>query len=89
MYSGATPFLAQDNNYKSVGAIKVPGAQPKQFGFSGLFLPTAIIGKETGPSSIFPDAQKPALALTSTRATCSRAAGRSRSTCSTPPRWRR
>jgi cytochrome c biogenesis protein len=64
VFSGAVPFLAQDNNYKSVGAIKVTGAQPKQYGFSGLFLPTAIIDKETGPSSIFPDARNPALALT-------------------------
>ncbi len=64
VYSGATPFLAQDNNYKSVGAIKVTGAQPDQLGFSGLFLPTAVIDKETGPSSVFPDAKNPALALT-------------------------
>lgn len=64
VFSGAVPFLAQDNNYKSVGAIKVTGAQPEQYGFSGLFLPTAIIDKETGPSSIFPDARNPALALT-------------------------
>jgi cytochrome c biogenesis protein len=64
VYSGATPFLAQDNNYKSVGAIKVTGAQPDQLGFSGLFLPTAVIDKETGPTSVFPDAKNPALALT-------------------------
>ena len=63
VYRDATPFLAQDNNYKSVGAIKVTGATPKQLGFFGLFLPTAVISKETGPSSIFPDAKKPALAL--------------------------
>ncbi len=64
VYSGPTPFLARDNNYTSVGAIKVPGAQPKQLGFSGIFLPTAIIDPEQGPISIFPDAKKPALALT-------------------------
>jgi cytochrome c biogenesis protein len=63
LYQGPTPFLAQDNNYTSVGAIKVPGAAPKQLGFSGLFLPTAVIDKQTGPVSIFPDAKKPALAL--------------------------
>jgi cytochrome c biogenesis protein len=63
-FSGPVPFLAQDNNYTSVGAVKVPGAQPKQLGFSGLFLPTAVIDKEKGPTSIFPDAKKPALALT-------------------------
>ena len=59
IYRDATPFLAQDNNYKSVGAIKVTGATPKQLGFFGLFLPTAVISKETGPSSIFPDAKNP------------------------------
>jgi cytochrome c biogenesis protein len=64
VFSGAVPFLAQDNNYKSVGAIKVSGAQPQQLGFSGLFLPTAIIDKSLGPISAFPDAKHPALALT-------------------------
>ena len=64
VFSGPVPFLAQDNNYKSVGAIKVSGAQPQQLGFSGLFLPTAVIDKTTGPSSVFPDAKNPALALT-------------------------
>jgi cytochrome c biogenesis protein len=63
VYRDATPFLAQDNNYKSVGAVKVTGATPKQLGFFGLFLPTAVITKDQGPSSIFPDAKKPALAL--------------------------
>ncbi len=63
VYRDATPFLAQDNNYKSVGAIKVTGATPQQLGFFGLFLPTAIISEESGPSSVFPDAKKPALAL--------------------------
>jgi cytochrome c biogenesis protein len=63
-FSGPVPFLAQDNNYKSVGVVKVTGAQPKQLGFSGLFLPTAVIDKELGPTSVFPDAKNPALALT-------------------------
>jgi cytochrome c biogenesis protein len=43
--------------------VKVTGATPKQLGFFGLFLPTAVITEESGPSSIFPDAKKPALAL--------------------------
>jgi len=63
-FSGPVPFLAQDNNYTSVGAIKVTGADPKPLGFSGLFLPTAVIDKEQGPTSVFPDLKKPALALT-------------------------
>ncbi|MEP7368916.1 MAG: cytochrome c biogenesis protein ResB, partial [Dermatophilaceae bacterium] len=36
----ATPFLPQDANYKSVGAIKVSSASPKQLGFFGFFLPS-------------------------------------------------
>ena len=63
-FSGPVPFLAQDNNYTSVGAVKVTGAAPEQLGFSGLFLPTAVIDKDKGPTSIFPDAKQPALALT-------------------------
>ena len=63
-YSDATPFLAQDNNYTSVGAVKVAGAGPagKQLGFAGLFLPTAVLD-DKGPHSVFPDALEPALAL--------------------------
>ncbi|MFC7487351.1 cytochrome c biogenesis protein ResB [Knoellia sp. CPCC 206453] len=63
-YSDATPFLAQDNNYNSVGAVKVAGAGPagKQLGFAGLFLPTAVLDDQ-GPRSVFPDALEPALAL--------------------------
>lgn len=63
VYSDATPFLAQDNNYRSVGAIKVPGATPDQLGFAGLFLPTGVI-TDAGPTSVFPDDLDPALALT-------------------------
>ncbi|MBD3781392.1 MAG: cytochrome c biogenesis protein ResB [Micrococcales bacterium] len=64
LYSDATPFLAQDNNYTSVGAIKVPGAQPDQLGFAGFFLPTGVIDQQQGPHSVFPDALDPQLALT-------------------------
>lgn len=63
LYSGATPFLPQDNNYQSIGAIKVPAADPG-LGFVGWFLPTAVITEEDGPQSVFPDALQPALALT-------------------------
>ena len=63
IYSDATPFLAQDNNYKSVGAVKVPGATPKDLGFAGLFLPTGTITSH-GPTSIFPQPLDPYLALT-------------------------
>ena len=64
LYSDATPFLPQDNNYTSVGAVKVPGASPEQLGFAGFFLPTGVIDGEQGPHSVFPDALDPQLALT-------------------------
>lgn len=63
IYSDATPFLPQDNNYTSVGAVKVPGAQPDQLGFAGFFLPTGTID-EQGPRSVFPDVLDPQLVLT-------------------------
>lgn len=59
----ATPFLPQDANYKSVGAVKVSAASPKQLGFFGFFLPSEYMDKEAGPSSFFPDLRNPALAL--------------------------
>ena len=64
LYNEATPFLPQDNNYRSVGAVKVSGASPKQLGFAGLFLPSAVIDKDLGPSSYFPGLKAPALVLT-------------------------
>ncbi len=64
LYSDATPFLPQDNNYTSVGAIKVPGARPDALGFTGLFLPTGVIDAQQGPHSVFPDAVDPQLVLT-------------------------
>jgi cytochrome c biogenesis protein len=59
----ATPFLPQDANYKSVGAVKVSAARPKQLGFFGFFLPSEYLDKNAGPSSFFPDLKNPALAL--------------------------
>jgi cytochrome c biogenesis protein len=59
----ATPFLPQDANYKSVGAVKVPAASPEQLGFFGFFLPSEYLDEVTGPSSFFPDLRNPALAL--------------------------
>ena len=64
LYREPTAFLPQDNNYRSVGAIKVPAASPKQLGFTGLFLPTATIDPTAGPVSVFPDTRAPALVLT-------------------------
>lgn len=63
LYRGATPFLPQDNDYLSVGAIKVPAAGPKMLGFSGYFLPTAEPSYANGPVSLFPGLENPELAL--------------------------
>jgi len=59
----ATPFLPQDANYRSVGAVKVSAATPKQLGFFGFFLPSEYIDQVSGPSSFFPGLKNPALAL--------------------------
>ncbi|WP_265443417.1 cytochrome c biogenesis protein ResB [Flexivirga meconopsidis] len=63
IYQQATPFLPQGNTYKSVGAIKVPAASPKELGFFGMFLPTAAFDSKQGPISTFPDTDRPALVL--------------------------
>jgi cytochrome c biogenesis protein len=63
VYSQPTPFVPQDGSYKSLGAVKAPGAEPEQIGLVGWFLPTAVID-EQGPRSIFPDLKNPALTLT-------------------------
>ncbi len=59
----ATPFLPQDANYKSVGAVKVSAASPKQLGFFGFFLPSEYLDAQAGPSSFFPGLKNPALTL--------------------------
>ena len=59
----ATPFLPQDANYRSVGAVKVSAASPRQLGFFGFFLPSEYLDKDAGPSSFFPGLKNPALAL--------------------------
>ncbi|GAA2036618.1 cytochrome c biogenesis protein ResB [Pseudokineococcus marinus] len=66
VYSEPTPFLAQDGFYSSTGVVKVLGAQPDQLGFTGAFLPTAVVD-ERGPRSVFPDARDPLLLLTGYR----------------------
>ncbi|KYH46218.1 cytochrome c biogenesis protein ResB [Branchiibius sp. NY16-3462-2] len=63
IYDQETPFLPQDNMYKSTGAIKVPAASPKQLGFFGFFLPTYAFDNAAGPISTWPGLAKPALVL--------------------------
>ncbi|MEJ5944293.1 cytochrome c biogenesis protein ResB [Pseudokineococcus basanitobsidens] len=63
VYSEPTPFLAQDDAYSSTGVVKVLGSDPEQLGFTGAFLPTAVLDG-AGPRSVFPDARDPLLLLT-------------------------
>ena len=44
LYDQATPFISgATGNFLSEGVVKVPGAQPEQLGFSGVFVPTAVM----------------------------------------------
>ncbi len=62
VYSATVPFLPQDDNYTSIGAIKVAGTDP-ELGFYGAFLPTARFDADGGPTSDFPGLADPQLAL--------------------------
>jgi cytochrome c biogenesis protein len=55
VFSGPVPFLPRDANNTSIGVVKASGAQPKQLGFEGLFLPTAAMDPKLGPISTYPD----------------------------------
>ena len=57
---GAIPFLPQDSNLRSIGAIKVPDADP-QIGFVSSFLPTFSRDPRLGGVSVFPEALDPKL----------------------------
>jgi cytochrome c biogenesis protein len=57
---GPVPFLPQDGNLRSIGAIKVPDAIPP-VGFVGNFLPTNQRTETQGSISIFPELLDPKL----------------------------
>lgn len=59
---GPIPFLPQDGNLRSIGAIKVPDAIP-QVGFIGSFVPTYGRSSGDGAVSVFPEALDPRLLL--------------------------
>ena len=59
---GPVPFLPQDSNLRSIGAIKVPDADP-QIGFVGSFVPTYARSDGNGAISVFPEALDPRLLL--------------------------
>jgi cytochrome c biogenesis protein len=59
---GPIPFLPQDSNLRSIGAIKVPDANPP-VGFVGSFVPTYARSDGDGAISVFPQALDPRLLL--------------------------
>jgi len=60
---GPIPFLPQDGNLRSIGAIKVPDAEP-QIGFVASFLPTQDRDGVNGDISVFPELLDPKLLFT-------------------------
>ena len=59
-FQGPVPFLPQDGNLRSIGAIKVPDATP-QVGFVSSFVPTYERTKTMGAVSIYPELLNPRL----------------------------
>jgi len=62
IFDGPTPFLPQDANLSSIGAIKIPDMQP-QIGFVSSFLPTADRDQIRGGFSSYPEVLDPRLLL--------------------------
>ncbi len=60
IFDGPTPFLPQDANLSSIGAIKIPDMDP-QIGFVGSFLPTADRDPIRGGFSLYPEVLDPRL----------------------------
>jgi cytochrome c biogenesis protein len=65
VFNGPVPFIATEQaGLTSEGVIKVPDARPRQLGFAGVFLPTAVdAGGKLG--SAFPAPLNPAVSLVS------------------------
>jgi cytochrome c biogenesis protein len=59
-FQGPVPFLPQDGNLRSIGAIKVPDGDP-QLGFVASFVPTYERTSDQGAISVFPELLDPKL----------------------------
>ncbi len=59
----SAPFLPQDGNLTSEGAVKLPDALPRQIGIEGLFAPTAVDAGDGIISSGSPQPLNPAVAI--------------------------
>jgi len=60
VFQGPVPFLPQDGNLRSIGAIKVPDTKPS-IGFVASFVPTNARTTSQGAISIFPELLDPKL----------------------------
>jgi cytochrome c biogenesis protein len=59
-FQGPVPFLPQDGNLRSIGAIKVPDGNP-QLGFVSSFVPTYAQNSDKSAISVFPELLDPKL----------------------------
>jgi cytochrome c biogenesis protein len=59
-FQGPVPFLPQDGNLRSIGAIKVPDGDP-QLGFVSSFVPTYAQNSDKSAISVFPELLDPKL----------------------------
>ena len=62
-FSGPVIYMPQDSNYTSLGVIKVPDAQPKQFGVISFFYPTVATLKTGALTSRYPAPIDPFLTM--------------------------
>jgi cytochrome c biogenesis protein len=68
VYSGPTVFLPEGQDFRSFGVVKVPDTQTAngqslQLGLQGEFYPTYAFTVATGPFSVFPRADNPAISM--------------------------
>ncbi|MGN6162650.1 MAG: cytochrome c biogenesis protein ResB [Marmoricola sp.] len=68
VYSGPTVFLPEGQDFRSFGVVKVPDSRtaagrPLQLGLQGEFYPTYAFTMQTGPISLFPRADNPAISM--------------------------
>ncbi|GAC1521544.1 MAG: cytochrome c biogenesis protein ResB [Marmoricola sp.] len=68
VYSGPTVFLPEGQDFRSFGVLKVPDSRyangkPLQLGLQGEFYPTYYFTMATGPLSLFPRADNPAISM--------------------------
>lgn len=61
--SGPTIFLPVDQAFTSDGVVKVPDARPTSLALQGLFLPTAVDGRDGMGVSAYPGAVNPVVQL--------------------------